>query len=145
MGEAERPDEGIAYVVVHDGLNDAVDALEAFCTGEYGRECEMYKAYIAKKDPTEYAVGMEEYADFSADLVDEVRQQVRASAFIKFQFMSDGDAFTVSLVPATHVGYLSERLEDDTMTELDDGDTVIIVEVEEGEMWSEAIALLDRL
>lgn len=138
--------EDSVYVVLHNGIDLLVKNLDQFCKGEYGRKCELYKAYVAARNPNQYAVDVEEYGDFGADLIEAIRNGLQDDRdFIKLQFFEGDDAFTISIVPATHQDYLEPRLETNELDELAETDTVVLVEAEEGKIRDDVVAFLESL
>lgn len=133
-----------AYVVLHNGMNTVFNEIDKFCKGEYGRSCDLYEAYIAKHDPNNYPAKVHEFDGVGADLLEKVRNHLEKSRdFIKFDFSLEGQEFSIDIVPATEEEYLIKRIQKEDMDELEETDTVVMVE--QGEGVEEAEQFLENL
>lgn len=128
----QEDDQQFAYVILHNGMDNLLNEIDQFCKGEYGRSCELYKAYIAKKDPNSYSSKVHEFEGVGADLLDRVRNHLkRARDFIKFEFSADGQDFDIDIVPGSQADYLVDKVQREDIDELKDTDTVVLVEMRE--------------
>jgi pyruvate/oxaloacetate carboxyltransferase len=126
----ENQEKEFAYVVLHNGMDDVFTEINKFCKGEYGRNCELYEAYIAKKDPNNYATKAKEFDGVGADLLDKVRNHLeQARDFIRFDFTSADDRFSIDIVPGSEQDYLADRIREDDLHDLAPTDTVVMVEL----------------
>ncbi len=126
----ENDEKEFAYVVLHNGMDDVFTEIDKFCKGEYGRECKLYEAFIAKRDPNNYAAKAQEFDGVGADLLATVRNHLEQSRdFIRFKFSSDDREFSINIIPGTEQEYLDDRMQPDDLDELADSDTVVMVEM----------------
>lgn len=149
MAEIRRKqdeDRNFAYVVLHNGMDKLLKEIDQFCKGEYGRKCDLYKAFIARKDPSNYPATVHEFDEVSADLFDTVENHLRkARDFIKFEFSSEDGDFSLDIVPATQTDYLASRMHADDFEALDDSDTVVVAEMEGDRTVDEVRQFLEHL
>lgn len=130
----KKSEEGqtFAYVVLHNGMDKLLHEIDMFCKGEYGRKCDLYEAYIAKRDPNNYPVKVHEFHGVGADLLDKVRNHLQdARDFIKFTFSADDQEFSIDIIPGTEQEYLVDRMHKEDLDELQESDTVVMVEAAE--------------
>lgn len=134
-----------AYVVLHNGMDKLLHEIDKFCKGEYGRTCELYKAFIAKKDPSNYPSKVHEFDGVGADMLEKVRNHVKkVRDFVKFEFSANGNDFAIDIVPAVQDEYLVTRMSRDDYEELAETDTVVMVETDGNEP-EETLEFLENL
>lgn len=128
----EKDGESFAYVVLHNGMDTLMNEIDKFCKGEYGRSCDLYEAYIAKRDPSNYPAKVHEFEGVGANLLEKVRNHLeRAHDIIKFKFDSEGTEFTLDIVPGSEEEYLVDRMRKEDIDILDEDDTVVMIEMSE--------------
>lgn len=143
---SENEGKEFAYVVLHNGMDDVFNEIDKFCKGEYGRECDLYEAYIAERDPNNYPAKVQGFDGVGADLLEQVRNHLeRSRDFIKFDFSSAEGQFSIDIIPATEEAFLEDRMDQEDLDELETSDTVIMVEMDDGEDVDEAEQFLENL
>lgn len=142
----QKDDRSFAYVVLHNGVEKLLDEINQFCKGEYGRKCDLYKAFIAKKDPSSYPATVHEFDEVGAELFDKVENHLKTTRdFIKFDFSSEAGDFSLDIIPGAHSEYLASRMHEQDFEDLDDTDTVVIAEMDADAEVDEVQQFLENL
>lgn len=126
----EDEDENVnAYVILHNGMDKLFDEINKFCKGEYGRTCDLYEAFIARKDPNNYPVKVHEFDGVGADLLNKVHNHLQRSRdFIKFKFSAEEEEFSIDIVPGTEQEFLVDRMRKEDLDALEETDTVVMLQ-----------------
>lgn len=122
-------DGSYVYVVLHNGMDKLFDEINKFCKGEYGRKCEVYRAFIAKKDPSNYPETMQELEGVGAELLEKVRHHLEeAHDFIRFHFAGEEEEFSMDIIPGSATDYLDSHIDETDQDSVAESDTVVLVE-----------------